>query len=428
MKEVRTIKAALLGMGVVGGGVYEQTKRLAHDMREKTGANLCIKKVLVRNLAKKREGVEEGVLTDRWEDIISDPEIEIVIETMGGIEPARTYILEAIQAGKQVVTANKDLLATYGEELTNASAQAGTDLLFEASVGGAIPIIRPLRQSMVGDELTEVIGIVNGTTNYILTQMSETGMSYEDALKKATDLGYAEPDPTSDVEGYDAGRKIAIMASLAFHSRVTFDQVFTEGITKITADDIKYAKEFGYVIKLLGIAKHDSEGVEVKVHPTLIPEEHPLATVRDAFNAVFVHGEAMDDAMFMGRGAGKFPTASAVMGDVIDTMRNIVHGSTGRVSGNCYIKLPVKDIMETRSKFFMRIQVADRTGALANIASVLGNNNVSIAQVVQRGRKDGTAELVIITHEVEERHFHDAIVVFENMSDVKNISGVIRVY
>jgi len=426
--QVNTIKAALLGAGTVGGGVYVQTKRLAADMAKKTGANLEIKKVLVKNLNKQRPDIDAEALTDKWEDIIDDPEIEIIIETMGGIEPAKTYILEAISKGKQVVTANKDLLAEFGDELTEAAEKNGTDLLFEASVAGAIPIIRPLRQSMVGDELTEVIGIVNGTTNYILTKMSETGMSYADALAKATELGYAEPDPTADVEGYDAGRKIAIMASLAFHSRVTFGQVFTEGITKLTADDIKYAKKFGYVIKLLGIAKHEEEGVVVKVHPTLIPENHPLATVRDSFNAVFVHGKAMDDAMFMGRGAGKFPTASAVMGDVIDTVRNIVHGSTGRVSGDCYVKLPVKNILDTKSKFFMRIQVADRMGALANIASVLGNNNVSIEQVVQESKENGLAELVIITHLVEERNLHDALVVLTGMSDVQEVSGVIRVY
>ncbi len=428
MEKDRIIKAALLGAGVVGGGVYEQTKILAHDMKEKTGASLVIKKVLVRDVNKNRPGIDKEVLTDNWQEIISDPEIEIVIETMGGIEPAKSYVLDAIKKGKQVVTANKDLLAEFGEELSAASMEAGTDLLFEASVGGAIPIIRPLRQSMVGDELTEVIGIVNGTTNYILTKMSETGMSYQDALAKATELGYAEPDPTADVEGYDAGRKIAIMASLAFHSRVTFSQVFTEGITKITAEDIKYAQEFGYVIKLLGIAKQDDQGIEVKVHPTLIPDSHPLAAVRNSFNAVFVHGKAMDDAMFMGRGAGKFPTASAIMGDVIDTMRNIVHGSTGRVSGNCYFNIPVKDIMDTSSKFFIRIQVADRTGALANIAGVLGNNNVSIAQVVQKNSKNGIAELVVITDLVKENHLHDSLSIIGGMSDVKEISSVIRVY
>ena len=320
MSDKRVIKAALLGAGVVGSGVYELAQILAEDIEYKTGAALEIKKVLIRNLNKKREGIAEEILTDNWKDIVEDPEIDIVIELMGGIEPARTYILEAIAAGKQVVTANKDLLAEDGRELLEASDAAGTDLLFEASVGGAIPIIRPLKQSMAGDNITEIMGIVNGTTNYILTKMSEKGMSYEDALRQATELGYAESDPTADVEGYDAGRKIAIMASLAFHSRVTFSQVYTEGITKITAEDIRYAKEFGYVIKLLGVARHGEDGIEVKVHPMLINENHPLATVRDSFNAVFVHGQAMDDAMFMGRGAGKMPTASAVMGDVIDSI------------------------------------------------------------------------------------------------------------
>ena len=428
MSTTRVIKAALLGAGVVGSGVYELAHILEADMEHKTGARLEINKVLVRNINKKREGIDSSVLTDNWKEIVDDPEIEIIIELMGGIEPARTYILEAIAAGKQVVTANKDLLAENGRELMEASDKAKADLLFEASVGGAIPIIRPLKQSMAGDNITEIMGIVNGTTNYILTKMSEKGMSYEDALRQATELGYAESDPTADVEGYDAGRKIAIMASLAFHSRVTFSQVYTEGITKITAEDIRYAKEFGNVIKLLGVARHSEDGIEVKVHPMLINENHPLATVRNSFNAVFVHGEAMDDAMFMGRGAGKMPTASAVMGDVIDAMRNIMNESSGRIGCSCYRQIPVKDIKDTCSKFFMRIQAADRTGALANIASVLGNNNVSIAQVVQKSRKDGVAELVIITDAVEERHFDDALVVFQGMSDVKEVSGVIRVY
>lgn len=426
--EKKVLKAALLGAGVVGTGVYEQTKKLAKDMVNKTGANLEIKTVLVKNLAKKRPEFADAHLTDKWDDIICDDEIDIIIEVMGGIEPAKTYITQAINKGKQVITANKDLLAEYGEELTAASVANGTDLLFEAAVAGAIPIIRPLRQSMVGDEITEIMGIVNGTTNYILTKMSEKGMTYEQALAEATSLGYAETDPTADVEGYDAGRKIAIMASLAFHSRVTFADVYTEGITKISAEDIQYAKEFGYCIKLLGVARLLQSGIEVKVHPMLIQDEHPLATVRDSFNAVFVHGKAMDDAMFMGRGAGKMPTASAVMGDVIDAMRNLVHGSSGRVSGNCYHNIPVKDVKDTYSKFFLRLKVTDRSGVLANIASVLGNNSVSIAQVVQKKRKDGVAELVIITDEVKECHFDDALVIFDGMSDVKEISGVIRVY
>lgn len=424
----RVIKAAILGAGTVGGGVFKLARSMAEDLESKTGAGLLIKKVLVRDIRKTREGIDPSVLTDRWEDIITDDEIEIIIELMGGTEPAKQYVLEALSAGKQVVTANKDLLAEHGAEVLSAADTSGCDLQFEAAVAGAIPIIRPLKQSMAGNHITEVMGIVNGTTNYILTKMTERGMDYTDALAEATQLGYAEADPTADVQGYDAGRKIAIMASLAFNSRVTFSQVYTEGITKITADDIRYAREFGYVIKLLGVAKNTADGIEVKVHPMLIEENHPLAGVRDAFNAVFVHADAMDDAMFMGRGAGQMPTASAVMGDVVDVMRNIVHGCCGRVGCSCYKQLPVKNIEDTCSKFFMRIQAADRPGVLANIASVLGNNDVSIAQVVQKSRRKGTAELVIITDEVEERHFNDALAIFKGMSVVQEISGIIRVY
>ena len=424
----KIINAAILGAGTVGSGVYKLAQDMQEEFQAKTGAKLHIKKVLVRNLNKERPGIEKEVLTDNWQEIVTDQEIDIVIELMGGIEPAKTYVLEALAAGKQVVTANKDLLAEHGEEVMSAAEAAGADLEFEAAVAGAIPIIRPLKQSMAGNRIREVMGIVNGTTNYILTKMSEKGMDYAQALAEATELGYAEADPTADVEGYDAGRKIAIMASIAFNSRVTFSQVYTEGITKITADDIKYAKEFGYVVKLLGVAKNTLDGIEVKVHPMLIDETHPLAGVRDAFNAVFVHADAMDDAMFMGRGAGQMPTASAVMGDVVDVMRNLVYDCCGRVGCSCYKNLNVKRIEETSSKFFLRIQAEDRPGVLANIASVLGNNDVSIAQVVQKSRKGGTAELVIITDEVKESHFNDAMTVFSGMSVVKEISGVIRVY
>ena len=424
----RKIYAAILGAGTVGTGVYKLCQSMKDDVISKTGAELVVKKVLVRNLDKDRDPIDRELLTDNWKDIIEDKDIEIVIELMGGTTPAKQYILEALEAGKQVVTANKDLLAEHGEEVMGMADKMHADLQFEAAVAGAIPIIRPLKQSMAGNNITEIIGIVNGTTNYILTKMTESGMNYKDALAKATELGYAEADPTADVEGYDAGRKMAIMSSIAFNSRVTFNQVYTEGITKITAEDIKYAKEFGYVIKLLGLARNTPDGIEVKVHPMLIDENHPLATVRDSFNAVFVHGEASDDTMFMGRGAGQMPTASAVMGDIIDVCRNIFHGSCGKIGCSCYKELPVKDISETRSKFFLRIEALDKQGVLANIASVLGNNDVSIAQVVQKSRKDGVAELVIITDVVAEKNFNDAMTVFNGLSVVKEIAGVIRVY
>ena len=424
----RKIYAAILGAGTVGTGVYKLCQSMKDDVISKTGAELVVKKVLVRNLDKDRDPIDRELLTDNWKDIIEDKDIEIVIELMGGTTPAKQYILEALEAGKQVVTANKDLLAEYGEEVMGMAYKMHADLQFEAAVAGAIPIIRPLKQSMAGNNITEIIGIVNGTTNYILAKMTESGMNYKDALAKATELGYAEADPTADVEGYDAGRKMAIMSSIAFNSRVTFNQVYTEGITKITAEDIKYAKEFGYVIKLLGLARNTPVGIEVKVHPMLIDENHPLATVRDSFNAVFVHGEASDDTMFMGRGAGQMPTASAVMGDIIDVCRNIVHGSCGKIGCPCYKELPVKDISETKSKFFLRIEALDKQGVLANIASVLGNNDVSIAQVVQKSRKDGVAELVIITDVVAEKNFNDAMTVFNGLSVVKEIAGVIRGY
>ena len=421
----KVIYAAILGAGTVGMGTYKLCQAMEDEIKHKTGARLVIKKILVRNIGKKRDGIPEELLTDDWADIITDDQISIIVELMGGIHPAKDYVLDALKAGKQVVTANKDLIAEYGEEVGN---EAGADLQFEAAVAGAIPIIRPLKQSMAGNHITEIMGIVNGTTNYILTKMTESGMDYAEALAKATELGYAEADPTADVEGYDAGRKIAIMASIAFNSRVTFADVYTEGITKISADDIKYAKEFGYVIKLLGVAKNTDDGIEVKVHPMLIPSNHPLATVNDAFNAVFVHGLAMDDAMFMGRGAGQMPTASAVVGDIIDVCRNIVHDSCGKIGCCCYKHLNVKNIADTSSKFFLRLEIADRSGVLANIASVLGNSGVSIAQVVQKKSKDGVAELVIITDEVKEKHFNDAMAVFKGLSAVKNIAGVIRVY
>ena len=427
-KEKDNINIAILGAGTVGGGVYKLINQKQDEIRNRTGAGITVKKVLVRNASKPRPRYDQKVLTSDWNEIVNDPDIDVIVELMGGIEPARTYIMEALEKGKQIVTANKDLIAECDEEVLGTAERVGSDILFEAAVAGAIPIIRPLKQNMAGNNITEVMGIVNGTTNYILTQMSETGMSYEEALAKATELGYAEADPTADVEGYDAGRKVAIMASIAFHSRVVFSQVYTEGITKITAEDIKYAKEFGYVIKLLGVAKETETGIEVKVHPMLIPVTHSLAGVRDAFNAVFVHGDAKDDITFMGRGAGEMPTASAVMGDIIDVCRDILYDSCGRIGRECYKDLPVKKIEDTDSRFFLRLQVEDRPGVLANIASVLGNNSVSIAQVVQKSANGGVAELVIITDTVCERNMNDALKVFDGLSVVKEISGVIRVY
>lgn len=428
MHETKRIKAALLGLGTVGGGVYKLAERQKNEMEQKAGAELEIAKILVRDKEKVREGVRTELLTDNWTEILEDPQIEIVIEVMGGIEPAKTRILEALRAGKHVVTANKDLVAEYGRELLDAAESTGADFLFEAAVAGGIPIIRPLKQCLAANEIGEITGIVNGTTNYILTKMYEDGMDFDEALAKATELGYAEADPTADIEGYDAGRKVAIMASIAFRSRVVFSDVYTEGITKISARDILYAKEFGCVIKLVGRARNTRGGIEAAVYPMMIPEDHPLASVRDSFNAVFLHGDAVDDVMFYGRGAGEFPTASAVMGDVIDVMRDIRYNCTGRISCTCYRDTPVKPFAEAENQFVLRMKVENRPGVLASIAGVLGAHQVSISKVVQKIITDGAAELVIVTDAVKEMAFRNALEDLKELEITREIGNVIREY
>ena len=428
MEELKNIKVALLGSGTVGTGVYKLIERQREELPHKVGAGLTVSKVLVRDKNKKREGIDPSVLTDQWEDIITDDEIQIVVEVMGGIEPARTYITEALQAGKNVVTANKDLMAVHGGELLDIASHNGCDLLFEASVAGGIPIIRPLKQCLAGNYISEAMGIVNGTTNFILTKMTHEGMEFDEALALATELGYAEADPTADIEGYDAGRKMAIMASIAFNSRVTFDDVYTEGITNITAKDIKYAEAMGCTIKLLGVAKNTESGIEVRVHPMLIPSDHPLATVNDSFNAVFVHGDAVDDAMFYGRGAGELPTASAVVGDVMDVTRNIVWNCTGRIGWSAYKELPIKEFADVKNRFFIRMQVSNEPGVLAAIAKVFGDHKVSIERVIQEQAKAAKAELVIGTSAVKEYHLQDALEELKEMPIVSEISSIIREY
>ena len=421
-------KIALLGMGTVGGGVYEIIEKQKEEMPFKIGAALEVVMVLVRNKAKYADRIPAEKLTDVWEDVIGDDSIDIVVEVMGGIEPARTYIKAALEKGKHVVTANKDLMAMHGHELLELAGEHHCDLLFEAAVAGGIPIIRPLKQCLAGNNITEIMGIINGTTNFILTKMKEDGMDFGEALQLATDLGYAEADPTADIEGYDAGRKLAIMASIAFHTPVTFDDVFTEGITKITAKDMRYAKEMGCSIKLLGIAKNTETGIEVKVHPTMIPENHPLAAVNDSFNAVFVHGDAVDDAMFYGRGAGALPTGSAVVGDIMDVARNMLFHCNGRIGCSCYKNLPIKRIGDTTSRYYIRMRLEDRAGTLAAMAGVFAENDASIAILLQKETIENDAEIVVVTHEVAEKKFMDAIKKFSSMEMVKEISSIIRVY
>ena len=430
--EERVIKVGLMGLGTVGTGVYKVMEMQKEEFPYKIGARMEIKKILVRAdeipaaKAKVRDDIE---FVSSYEDIVNDDEIEIVIEVMGGIGFAKQCILAALNKGKSVVTANKDLVAVYGKELLDTAASNNCDFLFEAAVAGAIPIIRPLKQCLAANHISEAMGIVNGTTNYILTKMTLEGMSFQEALAKATELGYAEADPTADIEGLDAARKVAIMASIAFNSRVVLDDVYVEGITKLTSEDIAYATEMGYTIKLLGVARHeDGDGIEVRVHPMLIPSSHPLATVNDSFNAVFVHGDAVDDVMFYGRGAGELPTASAVVGDAIDIARNIQFNCKGRIRCTCYKETPIKSIENCSSSYFIRLQAHNRPGVLANIAGVFGACNVSIAQFVQKNVQEEDAEMVLITENVREKDFRSAVAALEQMPILKEISAIIRVY
>ncbi|MEG6616237.1 homoserine dehydrogenase [Peptococcaceae bacterium 1198_IL3148] len=425
-KEV--VKVALLGMGTVGRGVYRTLSDNAEVVQRRVGAKLEIKKILVRDVNKNRGvNVPSAVLTDDINDVLNDPEIDVLVELIGGINPALEYVLAALHRGKSVVTANKDMVAMHGKELFAAACEGNCHLLFEASVAGGIPIIRTLKQSLASNRIEAVFGIINGTTNYMLTKMTKDGSDFDAVLKEAQAKGYAEADPTADVAGYDAARKIAILASIAFNTRVTLNNVYVEGITKVTAEDIAYAKELGYVIKLLGIAKDTAEGIEVRVHPTFIPQEHPLASVNDVFNAVFVRGDAVGDTMFYGQGAGELPTASAVVADIMEAGRDLVNNTSSIIDCTCYDNKPIKAMGETQSRYYIRTKVADKPGVLASIALVFGNKNVSLASVIQKDAEGCTAELVLITHHTKEENVQDALADIQHLSCVKEIANVIRV-
>ncbi len=426
---MKKIGVGLLGLGTVGMGTYKVLKSQQPEMERKLGVELEIRKIAVKDPQEVADQVDDpGLLTGDWREVVNDDSVEIVIELMGGMEPAKTSILAALRAGKHVVTANKDLVAVAGRELLDAAAENKCDFLFEAAVAGGIPIIRPMKQCLLGNNITEIMGIVNGTTNFILTKMEQDGMEFQEALDLATELGYAEADPTADIEGLDAGRKVAIMASIGFHSRVVFGDVHIEGITKITSKDIRYAKEMGCTIKLLGVARCDGEAIEAYVCPMLISGEHPLASVSDSYNAVFLHGDAVENVMFYGRGAGSLPTASAVVGDVFDIARNIQHGCCGRISCSCYKELSIKKMEDTKNSFFLRLLVEDKCGVVTAIAGAFAENQVSIAQIIQRQSKKGVAELVVITDSVKEGDLEKALETIKSQATTREISTVLRVY
>ena len=424
----KTIKIGLLGAGTVGSGVLQVLAENAREVAMKTGAPVEVKTVLVRDAGKPRPELGDVRLTDRVEDILEDKEIDIVVELMGGLHPAREYMLAAMEAKKHVVTANKDVIAQFGTDMFDTAAREGVGFLFEASVGGGIPIIRPIMESLTANRITEVMGIVNGTTNYMLTQMTERGEDYATALREAQEKGYAEANPAADVEGMDAARKAAILASLAFNTRVPLQAVSVEGITKITPEDIDYARQLGYVIKLLAIAKDSPEnGVDVRVHPAFLLKDHPLASVEGVFNAIFIKGNAIGEAMFYGRGAGSRPTASAVIADIISLGRGIVSGTARDTDAPAFVPKKLCPVEETFSAYYIRLLVEDRPGVLGMIATAFGDSGVSLNSVIQTRKVGELAELVAITHHVKHRLIMDAEKALTALPAVNRIAGVIRV-
>jgi homoserine dehydrogenase len=421
------IKIAVLGLGNVGQGVVTMLETQKDRLAKNAGCEIELGRVLEKYLTKKRDvQLPEGVCTNRWEDILQDASISVVVETIGGIEPARTYILQALRAGKNVVTANNDLLAEYGHELFQAAREAGRDLYFENSVGGAIPVIGALRQNLSACRLSQVIGIINGTTNHILTRM-ETGDDFNQALSEAQELGITEPDPLADVEGHDAARSLAIVATLAFHTRVGFGDVYAEGIGRITKDDIRIAKALGYRIKPLAICRNENGAVEVRVHPALIPAAHPLSSVKDTYYAIFIRGDELGESMFYGLGAGRWPSAVGVLDDVVAVARNIVNDCQGRLNTLEDRGLPILPMSEIRTRYYLRLLLADEPGALASVTEILGRLRVSLARVNQTVSDKGIAEVVFITHEAAEGDMQEAVALVRELAVTKKILSLIRV-
>ncbi|MGW6265695.1 homoserine dehydrogenase [Cellulosimicrobium funkei] len=433
------LRVALLGCGVVGTQVARLLTEQADDLASRVGAPLELVGIAVRDASAPRDAaVDRSLLTEDAASLVE--RADIVVEVMGGTEPARSLLLRAIEAGAAVVTANKALLAEDGPTLYKAADAAGVDIYFEAAVAGAIPIVRPVRESLAGDRVRRVLGIVNGTTNYVLDQMATTGRGLDEAVREAQDLGYAEADPTADVEGYDAAAKAAILASLAFHTRVSLDDVAREGILAVTADDVAWAAQTGHVIKLLAIAeRRDGDatgaeaGVSVRVHPALVPTSHPLANVRGSFNAVFVEAESAGELMFYGRGAGGAPTASAVLGDVVSAARHRVLGGKGPQEST-YAELPILPPSAAVTRYQVRLDVEDRPGVLAQVAHALAEHGVSIEAVRQptaRGAADvaepGVAELLITTHAAPESALSATVAAVAELEPVRTITSVLRV-
>ena len=422
----RTVRVGMLGCGIVGSATARILHDHAGDIEARVGARIEVTRVAVRNLSKDRDvPVPADRFTNDAHEVVKAGDVDVVVEVIGGIEPARSLILEAIANGKHVVTANKELVSTLGRELFDAAEAAGVDLYFEAAVGGGIPLIHPLKESLAAERVGKITGIVNGTTNFILTRMTEEARSFSEAVAEAQGLGYAERDPSADVEGYDAAAKLAILASIAFNARVVAGDVFREGIANVSQQDIEFADRLGYVVKLLAIAELEDGEISARVHPAMIPKDHPLAAVRESFNAVFVEGANVGELMFYGRGAGGAPTGTAVAGDVVDVARNLVTGGRG-VGCTCYDDRRVRPMDEMHSQYYLLLEVADQPGVLASVASTFAKHGVSIRSVWQEGTGE-EALLVMITHRGNEGAMQQTIHDLRELDAVAAVRSVMRV-
>lgn len=421
------IKIGLLGLGVVGSGAYKVLTDNADAIEQKVGAPVVVKKIAVRNLNKERlVSVDRSLLTDNPDEVLDDPDIAIVCELIGGVHPAKEFVLKALRNGKSVVSANKELIAKDGHDAMVEAAQRNLDFMFEGSVGGGIPIIQAMKSALAGNAIHEVKGIVNGTTNYILTRMTREGAELADVLRDAQAKGYAEADPTNDVEGFDAQYKIAILSSIAFTSRVQPSDVYTEGIMRIGAHDIEHAREMGYVVKLLAIGQRvGDDAVQVRVHPALVPASHPLASTSGPYNAILVRGDAVGDVMFYGQGAGMLATGSAVVGDIIEVCRNLRHHATGRIACTCFEHRRALPMDTVVTRYYVRMYVTDRPGTLAAIAGVFGRHQVSIESV--RATAADRAEAIWVTHRVQEANMRRALKELGSLPEVYSVENWLRV-
>lgn len=426
---MQAISVGLLGLGTVGSGVVRIIENHQDKLMHQVGCPIKVKKILVQDVEKERSvKVDPSLLTVNPAEIMEDPEIEVVIEVMGGIEDTREHLLQALRSKKNIVTANKDLMAVHGSELLTVANENGCDLFFEASVAGGIPILRSLVDGLASDRITKMMGIVNGTTNYILTKMSQEGLAYDCVLKEAQQLGYAEANPASDVEGLDAARKMAIMASLGFSMKIDLDDVKAKGITSVTEEDLQYGKQLGYTMKLLGIAVREGDKVEVCVEPALLPSSHPLASVNNEYNAVYVYGEAVGETMFYGPGAGSLPTATAVVSDLVGVVKNMRLGVNGSSFVTPQFEKQLKDDGEVSSKYFLRLHVHDEVGVFSEITSLFANHNVSFEKIVQTPLKEKElAEIVVVTHQASLKDYQNILMELRDLRVVKEVKSSYRV-